>query len=209
VQGVVQVFQVPLFLMSSDDRPGFCKTDKRIKTVVKPSGTLFPNPAALITSRGKGDGRENIFTAAWVSTVSMEPPHVGVAIRPIRFSFGLIVESGQFGVNLPATDMVEMVDLCGNTSGRETDKWALTGFTKLKPSVISVPLVRECPVNLECRVVEKIEVGTHFWIIGEVVARHEDEGFSPRELLSYVSPEYRGIGDKKLGFYGFSKRQAP
>jgi len=169
-------------------------SDKPTKKRVKPSGTVYPNPAALITSRGV-TGRTNIFTAAWVSTVSMTPPHLGVAIRPVRFSFPLIIESGEFGVNLPTSDMV-----------RDVDKWDLTGFTREEASEISVPLIVECPVNIECRVVEKVEIGTHFWIIGKVVARHEVEDFSPGNLLSYVSPDYRSVGKERLGFYGFSRR---
>ena len=176
------------------------------KRTVTPAGTLYPNPPALITSRGK-DGKTNIFTAAWVSQVAMSPPHVAVAIRSSRFSFSLIEETGEFGVNLPTAKLAREVDICGNTSGRDTDKWELTGLTQEEQVKTSVPLIQECPVNLECKVVHRIELGTHFLFIGEVLARHEDEGFSPDQLLAYVSPEYRNIGEKTLGYYGYSKKE--
>jgi len=178
-------------------------TTKRLFT---PANTLYPNPAALITSRGK-DNETNIFTAAWVSQVAMDPPHVGLGIRPTRFSFGLIEETGEFGVNLPTAGLAREVDICGNTSGRDVDKWELTGLTPEEPAKTSVPLIKECPLNLECKVVHKVEVGTHFWIIGEVLARHVAEDFSPDQLLAYVSPEYRNIGEETLGYYGFSKKE--
>jgi len=176
------------------------------KRTVTPAGTLYPNPASLITSRGK-DRKTNIFTAAWVSQVAMNPPHVAVAIRPTRFSFSLIEDSEEFGVNLPTAELAREVDICGNTSGRHTDKWEITGLTPEEPAKTSVPLIKECPVNLECRVIHKLEVGTHFLLIGEVVARHEAEDFSPGQLLAYVSPEYRNVGEKTLGYYGYSKKE--
>ena len=176
------------------------------KKEVTPSGRLYPIPPALITSRGK-EGEDNIFTAAWVSQVCMNPPHIGVAIRPTRHSFKLIEESGEFGVNLPLTSQVRETDICGNTSGRELDKWELTGFSRQQPTKTSIPLIRECPVSIECKLTNTVEVGTHVLVIGEVVARHEMEGFDPGALLAYVSPDYRGIGAEKLGFYGFSKKE--
>jgi len=181
------------------------KEHKFKKREVALTGTLYPTPVALITTKGKGEGT-NIFTAAWVSQVSMTPPHVAVAVRPSRFSYSLIEESNEFGVNLPTTEMVKEVDLCGNISGREADKWKLTGFTEEKASVISASLIRECPLSIECRVVEKVDVGTHRLFIGEVVARHEAENFLAENLLCYVSPDYRNIGKKRFGYYGFSKK---
>ena len=178
----------------------------KTKKSVPPAGTLYPNPPALISTLGKV-GRANIFTAAWVSQICMTPPHIGLAIRPSRQSFRLIQESGEFAVNLPLASQVKEVDICGNISGRDSNKWELTGFTKQKPSKIKAPLILECPVSIECRVVNQIEVGTHVWFIAQVVARHEEKDFDPTKLLAYVSKDYMALGKEKLGSYGFSKTE--
>ncbi len=178
-----------------------------IKKDVPPTGTLYPCPPALITTIGK-DGKANIFTAAWVSQICMEPPHIGVAIRPSRHSFTLLEETGVFGVNLPLASQVREVDICGTISGRDQDKWLLTGFTPQEPSKTQVPLILECPVGIECKVVNKVPVGSHVWIVGEVLARAQVEDFDPGELLAYVSRNYRGIGKEILGYFGFSTKES-
>ena len=117
----------------------------------------------------------NIITLAWVGTVCSGPPAVSISVRPERYSYGLIKDSGEFVVNIPRADQVEPTDYCGQVSGRDVDKWAKCGFTPAPASKIRTPIISECPVALECRVLQSIEVGTHTLFVGEVLAVQIDE----------------------------------
>jgi flavin reductase (DIM6/NTAB) family NADH-FMN oxidoreductase RutF len=180
--------------------------------VVKPgSAALYPVPAALVTC---GLERPNIITLAWVGTLCSDPPSVGIGVRPERFSHGLIVEAGEFVVNLARADQVELVDYCGQVSGREVDKWAACDFTPVPGSKVQTPLIAECPVALECRVSHRLAVGVHDLFVGEVLAVQIDEAVlddqgkldhSKAQPLAYMGGYYWGIGDL-LGRFGDWRR---
>lgn len=137
------------------------------KVIKAGSTALYPVPAVLVSC---GLARPNLITLAWVGTLCSDPPAVGIAVRPQRFSHGLIVEAGEFAVNLPSAGQVAVVDYCGHVSGREVDKWAACGLTAVPGSKIQVPLVAECPVGLECRVSHRLALGSHDLFVGEVLA---------------------------------------
>jgi flavin reductase (DIM6/NTAB) family NADH-FMN oxidoreductase RutF len=172
---------------------------------------LYPMPAVLIAA-AHGDER-GLFTAAWIGMVSGTPPTIGVAIRSTRNTLRLIEASGEFTVNVPRVGMEAAVDFCGIVSGRETDKFAAAGLTAEPASIVSAPLVAECPFNVECRVVEIHPMGEYRLVMGEVVETHADEGILTPDgtkvdvglldPLVYIpgTQEYRGLGPKVADAY--------
>ena len=182
--------------------------------IVQEAGTrLYPVPAVLV-SCGKGD-EANIITLAWVGTVCSRPPMVAIGVRPHRYSHGLVEEQGEFVVNLPRADQVEWVDYCGVVSGEVEDKWEACGFTQVPASEVEVPLIAECPVNIECRVRETLSLGAHDLFIGEVVAIQVDEDMADErgrfdiealQPFAYAGGEYWSLGDK-IGEHGFTAKR--
>lgn len=141
--------------------------------VTKPGSTvLYPVPAVLVSC---GAEKHNIITLAWVGTLCSDPPSVGIGVRAERYSHELIVEAGEFVVNLPRADQVDVVDYCGHVSGRLVDKWVACGLTPAPASQVRVPLIAECPVALECRVTQRMALGSHDLFVGEVLAVQLDD----------------------------------
>jgi flavin reductase (DIM6/NTAB) family NADH-FMN oxidoreductase RutF len=134
---------------------------------------FYPWPLVLATCVDEA-GRPNIITLGAASPCSYAPPTIGIAVAPARYSHQLIAARGEFGVNIPARRDLERADWCGCVSGRDTDKFAETGFTPLAGAVISVPLIAECPINFECRLIHTAHLASHDWFIGEIVAAHAD-----------------------------------
>lgn len=157
------------------------------KVRVEPFRPVYPTPAALVTSVSR-DGRPNIIALGEVFNVSLRrPPVVGLAIRKATWSHALIAESEEFVVNQPTSAMVKQTEICGNTTGRKTDKFAAAGLTALPASTVRAPLIAECPVNIECRLISVQDLGDHDLFLGEVQAVHADEGLIGPDGL--VSPE--------------------
>ena len=179
------------------------------KIVKRPSTYLYPAPVVLVTC---GRERPNIITLAWVGTLCSKPPLLGIGVRPSRYSHALIKATGEFVVNIPTADMVKAVDYCGHVSGRDVDKFAACGLTPEPASVVRAPLIAQCPINLECKVVRTISLGTHDLFIGEVVAVQVDGSlldeqghidYAKAKPFILLDDEYRGLGDV-LGIYGYS-----
>lgn len=136
---------------------------------------LYPVPCVMVSCAGE-TGKPNIITVAWAGTVNSEPPMVAIGVRPSRHSYTLIKQTGEFVVNVPSVALAEAADFCGIKSGRDTNKFAAMNLTpaaarKLKKA----PLIKEAPLNLECKVRQSLMLGTHELFIGEVVAVHADE----------------------------------
>lgn len=177
----------------------------------KPATILNPVPAVMVTC-SDSEGKPNIITLAWVGTVNSDPPMVSVSVRKERYSYELIKEKGQFVVNLTTGKLAKATDLCGVKSGRDTDKFELAGLTPEKASVVDVPLIKESPVNIECVVRQRLELGSHDMFIGEVVAVDVDEALIDGKgklhldkagLICYSHGEYWTL-DKALGYFGYS-----
>ena len=183
------------------------------KTIRKPTTALYPVPAVLVSC---GTGSEaNIITLAWAGTVCSDPPQVGLGVRTGRYSHGILQQRGEFVVNLPRAGQVRLVDHCGVVSGREEDKWAACGFTPVPGAHVAVPLIAECPVNIECRLLQTISLGSHDFFIGEVLGIQMDEDVldergkldvAKADPFAYLNGEYRRVGEL-LGTFGFSKRE--
>lgn len=182
------------------------------KLLWKPGTMLYPIPAVLV-SCGEYGGARNVLTVAWTGVVCSDPPMCSIAIRPSRFSYGLIRKSGEFAVNLTTAAMARAVDWCGVKSGRDLDKFKEMKLTALPAKHIHAPLIAESPVNLECRVREMRELGSHNLFIAEILAVHADPSyFDPKtgffnlaaaEPLCYCHGHYYRLG-KHIGKFGFS-----
>jgi flavin reductase (DIM6/NTAB) family NADH-FMN oxidoreductase RutF len=183
------------------------------KTTWKPGTMLYPAPAVLVTSRhGKS---ENIITVSWAGTVCTAPPMLSISLRPERHSYGIIRDSMEFAVNIPGGGLAFAVDYCGVKSGREVDKFAKLGLGREKARKVGAPLIRECPLAIECRVKSIIELGSHHMFIAEVVAVDVEEGLVDSKgkfrleragLLCYSHGQYFALG-RPLEKFGFSVRK--
>lgn len=181
---------------------------KQIRT---PFSVLYPLPLALATSQTAE--KKNIITLAWMSTVCADPLLISISIRSTRYSHELIRDSKEFVLNIPTVDLIWEVDYCGFVSGRDVDKFELTHFTPLKAKIVKAPLIEECPINIECRVKQRVILGTHDLFISEVLFVHIDESvmsergeidYTKLQPIIYIHHEYWSMG-KKIGVYGFSR----
>jgi flavin reductase (DIM6/NTAB) family NADH-FMN oxidoreductase RutF len=167
-------------------------------------------PAAVI-SVGTGD-KANLITLAYVGKMCSKPPIIAISIQPVRHSYQLIEELGEFVINYPTIKQLREMDYCGTRSGRNVNKWKELNLTKEKGSVVSVPLVKEFPWNMECKVINRIELGTHVCYFGEVVAIHSDEDYLKNDRLdpekfdffAYISGIYVALKKGAIGIHGFS-----
>jgi len=173
------------------------------KRLLAPSTALFPVPVVLV-SCGDIDGTKNAITLAWVGTASSEPPVITIGVRPTRYSYGLIQRYGDFVVNLPTKDQVPVLEYCGTVSGRNEDKFSKANLTALRADEVRSPLIAEFPVNIECKVKDRISLGSHDMFVGEVVAVHADpsvlrEGaLDPVKLggVAYALGRYLSLGEQ-------------
>jgi flavin reductase (DIM6/NTAB) family NADH-FMN oxidoreductase RutF len=145
------------------------------KVHVTPNRPVYPTPAALITSVDE-DGTPNIITLGETFNISIsDPVIVGIAIRKQRYSHTLISRTREYVVNLPTRAILDKVWYCGRHSGRNVDKFKVTGLTPLPATVVKPPLIAECPINIECKVLDILVIGDHDLFLGEAVAQHVDE----------------------------------
>ena len=184
-----------------------------LKTVWKGSAVTGPVPPALVVC-GRS-GVHNVLTVAWTGIVNSHPPVTYVSIRPERYSYSLIDGSGEFTINMPTSKMAKETDLCGTLTGAKTDKIAKCGFTLLQSSKISVPVIAECPLSLECRVINKIVLGSHTMFLAEILAVQIDSrlidskgklNLQQAGLLAFSHGEYFALG-RKCGNIGFSVKK--
>ncbi len=180
-----------------------------------PSARFFyPWPVVLVSSVD-ADGKANVMACAASSVCSSNPPTVGIALGTMQYSLALIQETGDIGANLPSREMLWQVDFCGSNSGRNMDKFEAAGLTVQPATVIRSPLVAECPVSLECKVVHTVHLGNHDWLIGEIVAVSCDQSILDDEGrfdTSRIHPvfaywnEYWAVGEK-LRDWHFSRTE--
>jgi flavin reductase (DIM6/NTAB) family NADH-FMN oxidoreductase RutF len=126
----------------------------------------------------------------------------------------LIRDSGEFVVNIPNEEILKETDICGVVSGKDVDKFSVTGLTPQPAEKVKPPLIKECPVNIECSVQSTIPLGVHDLFLGEVVCVHikqemlNEKGridFSKVSPFVYNQNEYWSL-NKKIGIHGFSKK---
>lgn len=182
------------------------------KSVKKPFVALRPVPVVLV-SCGHGE-QANIITIAWTGILCSSPPQIGIGVRPDRHSHGLIQETGEFVVNVPGEGLLDEVEYCGFVSGREENKFAARGLTPVPGSAIQTPIIAECSLNIECRLVHTLPLGSHDLFVGEVAAVQISEDVLDEkgrvdndklEPILFTGNEYWGLGSL-LDRYGFSSQ---
>jgi flavin reductase (DIM6/NTAB) family NADH-FMN oxidoreductase RutF len=145
------------------------------KKQIGPSTQLYPMPALLVAVRSEGE-RAAILTVAWAGIVGGQPPMMALEIGSRHYSTPFIEREGSFTVNVPRADMAAGVDYCGSVSGtKDPDKAATCGWTLAPSTQITSPMIAECPVNMECRVVRKIEAGQAQFYLAEILETHVDD----------------------------------
>ena len=181
------------------------------KRSFKPAEMMSPVPAVMVSC---GDmEHSNIITIAWTGIVNSNPPYTYVSVRKSRYSHDMIAGSGEFVINLTTENLARAVDYCGVKSGRDVDKFAETGLTKMACEKVACPMIAESPINLECKVFEIKEYPTHDMFLAEIVAVHvnedliSDDGkidYMKAGLITYVHGEYVPLRKTSVGFFGYS-----
>lgn len=184
------------------------------KISFKPGNMLYPLPVVLV-SAADSKGNTNLITVAWAGTICTNPPMLSISIRPSRFSYHMIEETGEFVVNLTTKELAYATDYCGVKSGRDVDKWRETKLTAIASEVVKAPCIKESPVNIECRVTQVNKLGSHDLFLAEVLAVHVDDAYmdensafhlSQAQPIVYCHGEYFDLG-KKLGKFGYSVKR--
>lgn len=185
-----------------------------MKKTWKPGNMLYPLPAVMV-SVTDGKGNDNIITVAWAGTVCTNPPMVSISVRPSRFSYDMIKNTGEFVINLTTEKLAYATDYCGVRSGRDVDKFKEMNLTKEKTDFVKAPMIGESPVSIECKVREVKELGSHHMFLAEVLAVHAEDAYMDQNdkfhlnkshPLVYSHGEYLGLG-KSLGTFGYSVKK--
>ncbi|MBP5396390.1 MAG: flavin reductase family protein [Bacteroidales bacterium] len=184
------------------------------KTAFKPGTLIYPLPA-LMVSCGTIEN-PNIVTVAWTGTICSDPPMCYISLRKERFSHGIISESGEFVLNITTEELVRATDWCGVKSGRDVNKFREMHLTPEKAQLLDAPLIAESPLNIECRVDEVRELGSHDMFIARVVAVDAEEKLIDSSTgafqlnhahpIAYSHGKYYRLGEK-IGSFGFSVRK--
>lgn len=176
---------------------------------------LYPLPAVMVSCADR-KGNANIITVAWTGTVCTNPAMVYISVRPQRYSYGLLKDSGEFVINLTTEKLLRAADWCGVRSGRDVNKWKEMHLTPGKASTLAyAPLIEEAPVNIECQVTEIMELGSHHMFLTKVTAVQADQAYMDKSgrfhlndtsLIAYSHGDYLELGKKK-GSFGYSVRK--
>ena len=184
------------------------------KQLWKPGNMLYPLPVVMVSLKGK-DGQNNIITIGWTGTICSDPPMVSISVRPERYSHQMLLDTGEFVINLTTKELTYATDYCGVKSGRDVDKFKEMNLTAIPGEKTGAPMIEESPVNIECVVKERIPLGTHDMFLAEVVAVHADERYmddknkfhlEKAEPIVYSHGSYLATGET-LGTFGYSVRK--
>lgn len=181
------------------------------RTTFKPGNMLYPLPAVMVSCK-RPDEKANIITVAWAGTVNTVPPMVSISVRPERYSYDIIKETGEFVINLTTKNLAYATDYCGVKSGREVDKFKELKLTPYKLEHVNAPGIMESPVNIGCKVEQILELGSHHMFIARVVDVSVDDKYidekgkfhlNKSNLITYSHGEYFELGNK-VGKFGYS-----
>ncbi len=183
---------------------------KMKKITLSPKISTFPMPVAVI-SVGKEE-EANLITLAYVGKLCHDPPIIAISIRPNRHSYQLIEQHGEFVINYPTVEQLKETDYIGTRSGRDVNKWKHLNLTKEKASVVEVPMIKEFPWNMECKVIRKVELGSHICYFGNVIATHSDPNYVQNETLNpeefnfpaYIAGNYLQLKKGTIARHGFT-----
>ncbi len=181
------------------------------KEIWKPGNMLYPVPVVMVSCQRPGE-RPNIITVAWAGTVCSDPAMLSVSVRKERYSYEILKETKEFVVNLVTKDLVFATDYCGVKSGRDVDKFGELNLTPQKSVHVAAPGIQESPVNLECKVTQVLELGSHDMFLAQILGVTVDKAYmdekgkfclNDTELVAYSHGEYFQLGEN-LGKFGYS-----
>ncbi|MGC9150882.1 MAG: flavin reductase family protein [Microbacter sp.] len=182
------------------------------KTDWKPGTMIYPLPAVLV-SCGTQPEEYNIITISWIGTICTNPPLCYISVRPERHSHHLIEQSGEFVINLTNEAMAFAADWCGVRSGKDHQKFEAVHLTPAPSKTIQAPIIQEAPLSIECRVKEKMALGSHDMFIAEVLNIQADEQYIDKttgqfnmkaaKLIAYSHGHYYRLGEE-IGKFGWS-----
>lgn len=182
------------------------------KQIWKPGNMLYPVPVVMV-SCGRQEEKPNIITVAWAGTISSDPAMVSISVRPERYSYEMIKETGEFVINLTPKNLAFATDWCGVKSGRNVDKFKEMDLTAKPAKELKIaPIIEESPLNIECKVTEIKDLGAHHMFLAEVVAVQVSDEYmdekgkfelNSTELVAYSHGEYFTLGTS-LGKFGYS-----
>jgi flavin reductase (DIM6/NTAB) family NADH-FMN oxidoreductase RutF len=196
-----------------------CRTSKRDpieKKSFKPGNMLAPVPAVLVSCGGSQGFKPNLITIAWTGSICSDPPMLSISVRPERYSYGIIQSTQEFVVNIPSLAQAKATDWCGMKSGRNVDKFAETGLTPGPALKVKSPIVMECPINIECKIKQSLNLGSHTLFLAEVVAVQVSSSLLDAKgklrlekagLLAFAVGQYFAMG-RSLGRFGFSVKKS-
>lgn len=180
----------------------------------KPGNMLYPLPVVMVSVCGN-NGENNIITIAWAGTICTNPPMVSISVRPERYSYRMLRETGEFVINLTTKELAFAADYCGVKSGRDVDKFRKMKLTPIPADEVKAPMIKESPINIECRVTEVKELGSHHMFLAQVLAVHADEKYMDEKQkfhladsnpIVYSHGTYFDLGEE-LGSFGYSVRK--
>ena len=187
--------------------------EKNSKVIWNGTTLIAPVPPVLV---GVSDGeKNNVFTVGWTGIINTRPPKTYISVHPDRYSYEFIKETGEFTINLPSTNLVSKVDTCGVKSGRKIDKLKELNLSYEKGELITAPIITDCPINLECKVFQSIDLGSHTMFMADILNVHVDEKLLDKngrlmiekaDLLAYAHGRYFSLG-KTLMTFGQSVRK--
>ncbi|MCX6010271.1 MAG: flavin reductase family protein [Chloroflexi bacterium] len=174
------------------------------KILMGPQTLIYPMPALLVGA--KVDDKPNFMAVAWGGIANGEPPMISVAIRHQRYTLKGIKQNMTFSVNVPSTDMVKETDYCGIISGAKANKAQVCRFKVFYGKLDKAPLIEQCPVNLECKVVHILDLGSHSLVIGRIEETHVSDScltdgkpdvnkIKPFTYTTAPASQYQALGD--------------
>ncbi len=182
------------------------------KKSFKPGTMLYPLPAVMV-SCGDNPENYNIITVAWTGILSSDPPLCYISVRKQRHSHAIILKNKEFVINLTTEELAKATDWCGVMSGKDHNKFKEMHLTPEKAQIVNAPLIAESPLNIECKVLEIKELGSHDMFLSEIVAVNGDEKYfdpstglfqlNQANLITYSHGKYYSLGEK-IGKFGFS-----
>lgn len=176
-----------------------------------PGNMVYPIPAVMV-SCGDNEDNYNIITIAWTGTICTDPAMTYISVKPSRHSYEIIKNTGEFVINLPTESLAKATDFCGVRSGRDYDKFKEMNLTPVTGTQVKAPLIAESPVNIECKVEQIIELGSHHMFTAKVLAVNVDEAYIDEKNkfhldwakpICYSHGQYAGLKEP-IGSFGFS-----
>lgn len=176
-----------------------------MKKAIKPNTIAMPTPVWCVGSYDKDD-KPNVMTIAWGGICNSSPPMLTISLRKATYTYGSIMERGAYTVSIPSVTHAAEADYFGIASGKNADKFAVSGLTPVRSDVVDAPYVDEFPFVFECKVFETYELGLHTQFVGEIVGIKADESIldeKGKPMISKVNPfiydhsslDYLALGD--------------